>query len=238
VLASNKSIQFIKLFRNQGLLMRKNIIALSVLCAAITPFALHAAGLFDSVKSLTGGTDQSASSNAGAVDPSVGQDALVSAYIAANRQVLMAESRMAKALGASEAAALAKAEADALSSGATADNLSKSDSAQSDVSKAIADRQNDTSIKMDAASKKEYAAGLGLLGKGMLQYVALTPKFSAFKSSLLTVSPLALTKLKAGAYLVQSFPGNSKNVYNTLSQAVSYSKGNDIPVPADATKAL
>lgn len=219
--------------------MRKNIIALSLLCAAAVPLTLHAAGLFDSVKSLTGGLDPSASSGAsGAGDSSVSQDALVNAYIAANIQVLLAEAKMAKALGASEAAALAKAEADALGSGATVDNLSKSDSVQSDVSKAIADRQNDTSNKMDAASKKEYAAGLGLLGKGMLQYVALTPKFSAFKNSLTSISPFALTKLRAGAYIVQSFPSNSKNVYNTLSQAVSYSKGNDIPVPADATKAL
>lgn len=219
--------------------MRKNIITLSLLCAAAVPLTLHAAGLFDSVKSLSGGLDSSASSGAsGAGDSSVSQDALVSAYVAANIQVLRAEAKMAKALGASEAAALAKAEADALGSGATVDNLSKSDSVQSDVSKAIADRQNDTSNKMDAASKKEYAAGLGLLGKGMMQYVALTPKFSAFKNSLTSISPLALTKLRAGAYIVQSFPGNSKNVYNTLSQAVSYSKGNDIPVPADATKAL
>lgn len=218
--------------------MRKNIIALSLLCATAAPFSIHAAGLFDSVKNLTSGTDLSALTGSGSGESAVSQDSLVNAYIAANKQILLAESRMAKALGASEAAALAKAEADALSSGATMDNLSKSDSVQSDVSKAIAERQNDTGNKMDAASKKEYAAGLGLLGKGMLQYAGLTSKFSSFKNSLLTVSPLALTKLQAGAYIVQSFPGNSKNVYTTLTQAVSYAKGNDIPVPADATKAL
>ena len=47
-----------------------------------------------------------------------------------------------------------------------------------------------------------------------------------------------LPKLSSGSYIITSFPGNSKNLYNTLNQAISFAKSNDIPVPKDATKAL
>jgi hypothetical protein len=212
--------------------MRKNIIALSLLCAAL-PFTANA-GLLDAVK----GAATVANSSSGGSDAGSSQDALVNAYIAANKQVLIAQSKMASALGASEAAALAKAEAESLSSGATKDNLSKADSVQSDVSKAISERQQAKGTKMDEASKKEYAAGLATLSQGVSQYVGLSARLPAFQSALTSASPLMIAKLSAGAYILKSFPNNSVNLKNTLVQAVSYAKSNDIPVPKDATAAL
>lgn len=209
--------------------MRQSILVLSVILGLSLPLSAQA-GLLDVVTK--------AATTSGGGDSVAQQDALVNAYVSANKEVLMAQYKMANALGAKEAAALAKAEADALSSGATKDSLSKADAVQSDVSKTITERQKVVGNKMDEASKKEYAAGLSSLGKGLLQYAGMTPKFAAFKDSLMTVSPTSLTKLNSGAYIVQSFPGNSKNLYNTLSSSVSFAKSNDIPVPADATKAL
>jgi hypothetical protein len=179
-----------------------------------------------------------ANSSSGGSDAGSSQDALVNAYVAANKQVLIAQSKMASALGASEAAALAKAEAESLSSGATKDNLSKADSVQSDVSKAISERQQAKGTKMDEASKKEYAAGLATLGQGVSQYVGLSARLPAFQNALTSASPLMIAKLSAGAYILKSFPNNSVNLKNTLVQAVSYAKSNDIPVPKDATAAL
>ena len=46
------------------------------------------------------------------------------------------------------------------------------------------------------------------------------------------------SKLNAGTYIATSTPGHVKNLSDTLSNAVSYAKSNDIPVPADATAAL
>jgi hypothetical protein len=214
--------------------MRKNIIVLSLLCAAI-PLSVHA-GLLDAVKGAAGAATGGTTSSGG--DASGSQDALVNAYVAANKQVLLAQSKMAFALGASEAAALAKAEAESLSSGATKDNLAKADSVQSDVSKAISERQQAKGNKMDEASKKEYAAGLATLGQGVSQYVGLSSRLPAFQSALTSASPLMIPKLSAGAYILKSFPNNSINLKNTLVQAVSYAKSNDIPVPKDATAAL
>ncbi len=215
--------------------MRKNIIALSLLCATI-PFSVSA-GLLDAVKGAAGAAT-GVSTTSGGGDASGSQDALVNAYVAANKQVLMAQSKMASALGASEAAALAKAEAESLSSGATKDNLAKSDSVQSDVSKAISERQQAKGTKMDEASKKEYAAGLATLGQGVLQYAGLSARLPAFQSALTSASPMMIPKLSAGAYILKSFPNNSVNLKNSLVQAVSYAKSNDIPVPKDATAAL
>jgi hypothetical protein len=214
--------------------MRKNIIALSLLCAAI-PLSVNA-GLLDAVKGAAGAA--TGGSTSGGADASGSQDALVNAYVAANKQVLLAQSKMAYALGASEAAALAKAEAESLSSGATKDNLAKADSVQSDVSKAISERQQAKGNKMDEASKKEYAAGLATLGQGVSQYVGLSSRLPAFQSALTSASPMMIPKLSAGAYILKSFPNNSVNLKNTLVQAVSYAKSNDIPVPKDATAAL
>ncbi|WP_297575892.1 hypothetical protein [uncultured Deefgea sp.] len=210
--------------------MRKSILMISILLAASLPLSAQA-GVFDLVSKAT-------DSGSGGGDAVAQQDELVNAYIAANKEVLLAQYKMANALGAKEAAALAKAEADALSSGATKDNLSKADTVQSDVSKAITERQKVVGNTMDEAAKKEYASGLGSLGKGVLKYAGMATKFSAFKSSLTSISPMMLTKLNSGVYIVKSFPANSKNLYDTLGSSVSFAKSNDIPVPADATKAL
>ena len=215
--------------------MNKLLFSLMVLAGVALPYAANA-GLLDGLKNTAstvgGSSDKSSSDSAGQ------QDRLVAAYVAANKDVLMAQYRMATALGVKDAAAKAKAEADALGSGATKDNLAESDKVQSDVSKAIAERQNDSSLKMDEAAKKEYAAGLALLGSGMLKYVGMKGELAAFQSSMSSFSPAVLTKLQSGMYVVSNFPQNSKNVYNTLSQANQFAKDRGIPVPEDATKAL
>ena len=214
--------------------MLKNIIALSLSLAVAVPLSASAFDLSGAIGSVTGSKSDAGSGG----DAMAQQDALVNSYVAANKEVLTAQYKMASALGASDAAALAKAEAAALGSGATVDSLSKADSVQSDVSKAITERQNAVGNTMDAAAKKEYASGLASLGKGVIQYAAMTTKFNAFKNAIASVSPLALTKLSAGAYVVKTFPSNSSNLHKTLTQAVSFAKSNAIPVPADATSAL
>jgi hypothetical protein len=212
--------------------MRKQIIALSVVCAAALPFSAQA-GFLDSVTSAVGG--DSASSGGDVVAQ---QDQLVNAYVAANKEVLMAQSKMASALGAKDAAAQAKAVAEALSSGATKDSLSKADLVQSDVSKIIVERQKEVGGKLDDAAKKEYVSGLASLGKGVLKYAGMKTQLNGFRTALASASPMALTKLSAGSYIVTNFPTNSKNLYDTTSLAVSFAKSNDIPVPKDATQAL
>lgn len=213
--------------------MRKTIIALTLASAALVP-CFADAGVLDAVKSVTG--TSSASSSGG--DVIGAQDALVKDYVTANKHVLMAQYKMALALGIKDAAGLAKAQAEALTSGATKDSLSKADSVQSDVAKAITERQQDASTKLDAKSKKLYSEGMESMGKGMLVYAGMSTHFEHFRSGLATASPMDLPKLDAGSYIVSTFPTASKTLASTLSQSVEFAKSNSIPVPKDATKAL
>ncbi len=171
-------------------------------------------------------------------DETAQQDQLVRAYVAANKDVLMAQSKMAEAVGLKESAAKLKSTADALGDGATKGNLSDADKIQSDSSKEISARLNDGNLQMDAQSKALYSSGMSSLGSGVVKYIGLRPHVTNFGASLKASPMLALTKLNAGAYVVTNFPGNAKNVYDTLSYSTAFAKSHDIPVPGDATKAL
>jgi len=211
--------------------MKINAIALACVIASSSAFA----GLsLPSVGSLTGG----GSSSASAGDETAQQDQLVRAYVAANKEVLVAQSKMAEAVGLKESAAKLKATADALGDGATKGNLSDADKIQSDSSKEISARLKDGNLQMDAQSQSLYASGMASLGTGVIKYVGMRPHVTNFANTLKASPMLAMTKLSAGAYVVTNFPGNAKNVYDTLAMSTAFAKSHDIPVPADATKGL
>lgn len=178
------------------------------------------------------------SSTVGTGNESSQQDSLVRAYVAANKDVLIAQSKMAGAVGLKESAAKLKSTAEALGDGATRGNLADADKIQSDSSKEISSRLNDKNLKMDAQSKALYSSGMSSLGSGMVRYVAMRPQITSFGNTIKASPALALTKLSAGAYVVTNFPGNAKNVYDTLGYSTAFAKSHDIPVPTDATKAL
>lgn len=187
-------------------------------------------------ESATGSAGATSSGATG--NESTQQDSLVRAYVAANKDVLIAQSKMASAVGLKESAAKLKSTADALGDGATRGNLSDADKIQSDSSKEISKRLNDKNLTMDAQSKTLYSSGMVSLGSGMVRYIAMRPQITNFGNTIKASPALALTKLSAGAYVTTNFPGNAKNVYDTLSYSTAFAKSHDIPVPADATKAL
>ncbi|MGJ7542141.1 hypothetical protein [Variovorax sp. LT1R16] len=205
------------------------VIALAAALAVPSAFAQFS---MPSIGSITGG----AASGGG--DQGAEQDSLVRAYVSANKEVLVAQSKMAEAVGLKESAAKLKSTADALGDGATKGNLSDADKIQSDSSKEISARLNDGNLKMDAQSQALYQSGMASLGLGVVKYIGLRPHVLAFSNTLKASPMLAMTKLNAGAYVVTNFPSNAKNVYDTLSYSTAYAKSHDIPVPTDATKAL
>ena len=223
------------------LLALVSVIALVSGCAT-APSSLPAVASIASI----GGTGSAAPAGAAASPGSAAstgnegaqQDSLVRAYVAANKEVLLAQSKMAEAVGLKESAAKLKSTASALGDGATRGNLADADKIQSDASKEMSARLNDRNLKMDAKSKALYSSGMGSLGVGIVRYVALRPQVANFINMTKAQPLLAATKLNAGAYVVTNFPGNAKNVYDTLAFSTAYAKNHDIPVPADATKAL
>jgi hypothetical protein len=165
------------------------------------------------------------------------QETLVRGYVAADKDVLMANSQMADALGLKDAAAAARATAEALTSGATQGNLSDADKVTQDSTNAVSEEMK-KSPKLDAEAKKKFAAGLVVLTAGVVKYVALRKPVQDFATALPGASLLQVPQLQSGAYLVKSFPGSMKSLTGALNSAVSFARSNDIPVPPDATSAL
>ena len=128
--------------------MSKKLTAIALAAAFITPCAFAQFSM-PSIGSITGG----AASGGG--DQGAEQDSLVRAYVSANKEVLVAQSKMAEAVGLKESAAKLKSTADALGDGATKGNLSDADKIQSDSSKEISARLNDSNLKMDAQSQAD-----------------------------------------------------------------------------------
>ncbi|KWR90886.1 hypothetical protein [Cupriavidus sp. IDO] len=209
--------------------MKRTLVALSVALTVLTPVAAHAQF---SVSSLMGGK-----SSSGGADLTAQNDELLRGYVAASKDVLTAQSKMADALGMKDEAVKLQASADTVSNGATKDNLADADKLLTDTAKAVAEKLK-ANPALGEKEKATFVAGLASLGSGMVKYVGLKDKLASFKNAVTTASPLALTKLGTGVYIVKSLPDSVTTMGGALSNAISYAKGRDIPVPADATKAL
>ncbi|MCL2871377.1 MAG: hypothetical protein FWF41_00065 [Betaproteobacteria bacterium] len=171
------------------------------------------------------------------VDLGTQQDDLVNGYVAANKDVLNANAKMAEALGLKVEAATAKATAEALTEGATKDSLETSNKMVSASTDAVAEELAKQPA-LDAESKAIFADGLANLGLGVTKYVSVGKKVNGMSASLSSASPMMLSKLQPAVYVVTNFPGSMNNVTTALRNAVSYAQSHDIPVPADATQAL
>lgn len=176
-----------------------------------------------------------ATSNSG--DAAGQSDALVRGYVAANKDVLMANSQMADALGLKDQAAASKATAEALNDGATKGNLEDSNKAVSASTDAVA-AEMAKGPTLDAAAKVKYQAGVSQLGQGMLKYIALRQPAQSFSAGLKSVSPVMLPRLQSAIYVVGQLPSGLSNLSTSMKNAAAFSKSNDIPVPPDATKAM
>jgi hypothetical protein len=209
----------------------KNFTAI-VAAAALLTLPLSSMAQINFLKAIPGLGGGEASAD------SAGQgNTLVTGFVAANKEVLMANSLMAEALGLKEEAATLKATSDALTDGATKGNLEDASKAVSTSTDAVAAAMA-KQPKLDAASKAKYQAGVGRLGTGMLRYIALRGPAASFSTSIKTVNPLMLTKLQSGMYVMTQLPTSISNLSTSLQNATAFSKSNDIPVPPDATKAL
>jgi hypothetical protein len=228
---------------NRGIKMKKQLVVVSLMAAIASPIAANAFGLSNLTDAVTGKkADAATPSTAQGVDPSVAQDQLVQAYVAADKNVLQSQVQMASALGLKDESAKAQAAADALSSGATKGGLEDTQTTQSDVAKAITAKfQDKDAPALSDEAKKQFISGMAYLAKGAIGYGLLKDNVSTFKNSMSAMSPVALgmasTKLGAGLYVAKTVPTNAKNVYDALNGAVSFAKERGIPVPSDVASA-
>ncbi|VVE58581.1 hypothetical protein PAN31117_05074 [Pandoraea anapnoica] len=210
--------------------------------AAVAMLLVNGAHAFPSFSGKTTGTQNSAP----AADASGAQAALVSSYADAGREVLIAQSYLADAVGLKELSAKAKATAESLGSGATKDSLQDSDKMMSDTSIALQEQFKAGNLQMDASSKKAYSEGMQHLGSGILRYAGLHGKITDFSNeakaqleSSSVMDKMAVTKkLSTGTYIVSETPKQVSNLGSTLKTAAAFATSQDIPVPKDATAAL
>ncbi|MDW5444219.1 hypothetical protein [Polaromonas sp. SM01] len=165
------------------------------------------------------------------------QDLLVRAYVAANKDVLTANSKMAEALGLKDAATASKATAESLTEGATKDNLNAADKEVSASTEAVA-AELKKGPQLDAAAKATFGTGLLSLASGVSKYMGVGKNVSDMASGLSGASLMQLPKLQSAVTIVSKFPASMATVSSALKNAIAFAQSNDIPVPADATKAL
>jgi hypothetical protein len=165
------------------------------------------------------------------------QTQLVQAFVAANKDVLNANSKMAEALGLKDAAVASKATADSLTEGATKDNLDAANKEVSTSTEAVA-AQLKKGPQLDTAAKATFGVGLVALASGVVKYVGVGKNVSDMASGLKGASMMQLPTLQSAVSIVSKFPDSMTTVSNALKNAITFAQNNDIPVPADATKAL
>ncbi len=212
--------------------MEKELIMKKKLFAAIAVIALAAPALSHAqLAGLLGGAKSSGNSGA---DLGAQQDSLVRNYVAAGKQVLVANGHLAEALGIKAQAVNAAATSDSLS----AKDVEAQDKAISVDAAAVAEALKGGAALKDAEAKSTYAKGLLSLATGVKKYVDMRKDVQGFSSSLSGASPLQLPKLQAGAYVAKNLPTSMTNLTNVLKSAVEFGKSNGVEIPKDATSLL
>ena len=166
------------------------------------------------------------------------QSALVSGFVGANKDVLIANAKMAEALGLKNQAIDAQASADALGKGATdTRDLDATNKVANDTGGAVAAALAKKPV-LDAAAKSTFSLGLVSLASGSIKYAALGKGVKDMASGLSSASPMDLPKLQSASFIVSKFPESASNLTKALKGAVDFAKNNGIEVPANANDAL
>jgi hypothetical protein len=180
---------------------------------------------------LLGGGKSSASSGA---DIGAQQDSLVRNYVAAGRDVVVANGHLADALGIKAQAVNAAATSDSFS----AKDVEAQDKAISADAAALSEALKGNAKLKDDEAKAKYARGLLSLATGVKKYVDLRKDAQGFAAGMSTASPLQIGKLQAGAYVAKGLPNSISNLTSVLKSAVEFGKSNGVEIPKDATSLL
>lgn len=164
---------------------------------------------------------------------SITSDQIVKRYVGGAKNVVNANTSMLEAVGLKDEASANAAQAANLTEGATKDALEESVKVQTANSKALEAKLADSSLKLDAAGKKKFSAGVTELAKGVVSYVTLGKDASGFKPGISSLGGSTTSAL----YVAKSLPESTKTLAHTLKMAIEYCKANNIAVDKSATDA-
>lgn len=206
--------------------MKKSLFAVIAVVALTVSTVSHA-----QFGGLLGGAK--APGNSGA-DLGAQQDSLVRNYIAAGKDVQVANGHLTEALGIKANAVNAAATSDSLS----AKDLEAQDKAISADAAAVAEALKGGAALKGAEAKLTFTKGLVSLATGVKKYIDMKKDVQGFSSGLSSASPTQLPKLQAGAYVAKSLPSSLTNLTTVLKSAVEFGKNNGVEIPKDATSLL
>jgi hypothetical protein len=184
------------------------------------------------------------SNSSSSSDVLAAQDSLVRSFVASQREILTAQSLLAKAYGLKDQAEACDVQEKALeSAGTDTDALKKTVDVSNAANEAISAQQAKQAT-LTAEEKGYYGQSLPHFAKGVVgtrDVVVQAEKFTtSAKGSMTGLSGLAggMTKLKAGAFIARSVPSYSKSLFDVFRKTLSIGRNNGVSVPDDATQAL
>lgn len=164
---------------------------------------------------------------------SVTAEQIVAKYVGGAQSVMRADANMLAAVGLKDEAEKASVQAKNLTEGATKGALEEAAAVRTANSEALERSLNGKKIEMDAASKKQFANGVGDLARGVIQYIDMSKDVGSFKPGMSSIGAAAGSAL----FVAKNLPDSIKNLGRSLKTAVDFSKANNIPVPKEATDA-
>ena len=182
-------------------------------------------------------------------DSSTTEDQLVQAYIAADYETLVGDSKIAEALGLGKEAVALAAAAQALKDGGTKDSggsMGKADKAIDAAKSVMEAALKKAATNLVGPAKVTYAEGLLHLGRGVQGTMKLKAAAIAFgrdaqaqiKAATLAKKMAVMQKLTPGTYVATHIVGHISNVLNGLKLAVAFGQSHGVAIPPDATAAL
>lgn len=173
------------------------------------------------------------------------QSKLVHDFSGAQKQTLTAQALLAQAFGMKTQAAVLRADAKALGSGASAQDIEKSVGDSSSVNKAI-QKNMKSGVKMSAQGKKLYIKAVPHYAKGVTETIGLRPDITGFGNgarkaieSASIADKLSLkNKLAAGMYIAEHSPSYIGELEKTTGEILSYSKKEKIAIPKSTLSSI
>lgn len=207
--------------------------------ALVVSTALTAAPSFAQLPSLPNSSSSSTTGSDAQLDQ------LVKAYVAADKDTLQGQSKLAQALGLKEESAKLDAEVKALSSATavSSDDLKKADAVINDAQPQINAKVKERRA-LSAGIRKKYTDGLASLGNGVQGTYKLNDSALAVQKGAQTQLSKSPTqqgidaKLGAGSYVAAQLPVHLKLVAGGLQTSVTYAHAHCITVPKSATDVL
>jgi len=152
-------------------------------------------------------------------------------YIAGSKQIATAQDKLMKAANIKVTSDLDAAQVNALTAGATSQQVQDANKIITERSKVLKETYSNSSMKLDANGKKAFMSGFGDFALGVLAYGKLALSVKGF-----TPNPSDISKAGMAIAIAKSVPDDMSNLKGTFGALYDYSKSNNITPPKDSAE--